>query len=260
MIQPSLLLISANVLGGCLLLTPSRQLSRVLAVGGGLALGVCGFTPLGTLLLHPLEDRFAFPNMDQVSQPAGIIVLGGALALGPTTEISEHSFVGFIALGSSGARATEGLALAIRFPDARLIFSGGSGDLTGNGVPEGDIAQVFYSRLGLPKSRLTIERRSKNTIENANFSKSLLDPKIGDRWILVTSASHMPRAVGVFRKAGFSIIPYPVDYHTKRVDSELTDSMLSPIANLSKLDIATKEWIGLLVYWLTGKTDELLPD
>ena len=94
--------------------------------------------------------------------------------------------------------------------------------------------------------------------ENGQFTKELLKPKPDQLWILVTSAYHMPRAVAVFRKAGFSIIAYPVDYHTNGDASDFTN--FSVIDNLSKVDTATKEWIGLMVYWLAGRTDELLPD
>lgn len=132
--------------------------------------------------------------------------------------------------------------------------------MMGREIPEGDIAQVFYSRLGLPDSRLTIERRSRNTIENALFTKELVRPKPGEHWILVTSAFHMPRAVAVFQKAGFSIVPYPVDYHAHGDASDVTDFRFSVTDNLSNVDIAAKEWVGLMVYRLTGKTDEFLPD
>ena len=112
-------------------------------------LGICAFSPAGSLLLRPLEDRFPFPDMDSIREPAGIIVLGGAFAIARSAEGSENSINGPIALGSGGERATEGLALAHRFPNAHLVFTGGSGNLMG-GVPECDLAQAFYSRLELP--------------------------------------------------------------------------------------------------------------
>ena len=66
----------------------------------------------------------------------------------------------------------------------------------------------------MPASRLTLEDRSRNTIENAVYSKALAQPKPGERWLLVTSALHMPRAMGAFRQAGFAVEAYPVDYQT----------------------------------------------
>lgn len=260
LVQPSFILVATTVVGTCLLLTPLRRLSRILSISGGVMLGICAFTPAGSLLLRPLEDRFPFPDIDSIPEPTGIIVLGGALAMGRSSAAPQDWDEQPIAFGASGERATESLALARRFPNARLIFTGGSGDLMGHEPPEGDVAQIFYSRLGLPDHRLVIERRSRNTFENALFTKELAQPKPAEQWILVTSASHMPRAVAVFRKAGFSIIPYPVDYHTGDDVSDFADFRFSVLDNLLMVDTAVKEWSGLMVYWLTGKTQELLPD
>ena len=102
-----------------------------------------------------------------------------------------------------------------------------------------------------------LETRSRNTEENAVFTKELVQPKPGERWLLVTSAQHMPRAIGCFRRAGFPVEAYPVDWHTRRA------LRLAPMETLSgglgRLDNAVHEWIGLVSYWLTGRTSELLP-
>jgi uncharacterized SAM-binding protein YcdF (DUF218 family) len=103
-----------------------------------------------------------------------------------------------------------------------------------------------------------MERRSRNTLENAEFTKALLAPKAGERWLLVTSAFHMPRSVGLFRKAGFAIEPYPVDW---RVGGRGDLFALNNIAldGLGRTDTAMREWMGLIAYRATGKIDELLP-
>jgi uncharacterized SAM-binding protein YcdF (DUF218 family) len=117
---------------------------------------------------------------------------------------------------------------------------------------------MIFESLGIDRSRLIIERTSRNTLENAEFSKALADPKPGERWLLVTSAFHMPRAVGLFRKAGFPVEPYPVDWRTGGTSSLLSFDTTAT-DGLSRTDIAVREWIGLIVYRLTGKTDDLLP-
>ena len=99
-----------------------------------------------------------------------------------------------------------------RYPNARVVFSGGSANLISNDAREADFAGAIFESLGIDKSRLIMERRSRNTQENAEFSKALVAPKDGERWLLVTSAFHMPRSVGLFRKAGFAVEPYPVDW------------------------------------------------
>ena len=103
-----------------------------------------------------------------------------------------------------------------------------------------------------------MERRSRNTLENAEFSKALVAPKAGERWLLVTSAFHMPRSVGLFRKAGFAVEPYPVDWRVGGRDDLLSFTNIA-LDGLGRTDAAMREWMGLIAYRATGKIDELLP-
>lgn len=105
-------------------------------------------------------------------------------------------------------------ALARRYPQARLVFTGGSGNLGGGSPSESEIVGRYADPMGLPRTRLILEDRSRNTRENAAFTADMVKPKPGERWLLVTSAWHMPRAIGCFRQAGFAVIAYPVDYRT----------------------------------------------
>ena len=154
---------------------------------------------------------------------------------------------------------TEAVALEYRFPKARLVFSGGSGDLLGIRKPEGNVAKEFFSELGVSADRVTIEGKSRNTQENAQFTRDLIKPRTGDRWVLVTSALHMPRAVAAFHKAGVEVIPYPVGYSTSGDWQDYLIHTLAPSAAMPLMDMAVREWIGIAVYWLFGKTTELLP-
>lgn len=101
-----------------------------------------------------------------------------------------------------------------------------------------------------------MERRSRNTYENAVFTKALVAPKPGERWLLVTSAYHMPRSVGLFRRAGFLVEPYPVDW---RIGERVFAFENVSADGLFRTDIAVREWLGLLAYRLSGRTGELLP-
>jgi uncharacterized SAM-binding protein YcdF (DUF218 family) len=103
-----------------------------------------------------------------------------------------------------------------------------------------------------------MERNSRNTYENAVFTKALAAPKPGERWLLVTSAYHMPRSVGLFRKAGFAVEPYPVDWRVGRGADIFAFTNIAG-DGLGRTDTAMREWIGLVAYRLTGKTSELLP-
>ena len=251
MLLPTNFLIGLGLLGLILLATRFASLGLKLVIASIALLAICGFSPLGNLLLHPLESRF--PPWDAAQgAPDGIVVLGGSI----DADVSvAHGLAAFTA---AAGRVVEAAALAHRYPNARIIFSGGSANLISADAREADYAAAIFESLGVSRERLTMERRSRNTQENAEFSKALAAPKSGERWLLVTSAYHMPRSVGLFRKAGFAVEPYPVDWRTRKRADILT---FSPVASegLERMDIGIREWIGLAAYWATGKIDDLLP-
>ena len=116
----------------------------------------------------------------------------------------------------------------------------------------------LFEALGIAPDRITAEEQSRNTIENAVFSRLIAQPKPGERWLLVTSAFHMPRAIAAFRAAGFPVEAYPVDWRT-RGPIDATRLFSSVAVGLAQTDLAMHEWVGLLAYRLTGKTTELFP-
>jgi uncharacterized SAM-binding protein YcdF (DUF218 family) len=124
--------------------------------------------------------------------------------------------------------------------------------------PESQFALGLLESFGIARNRIVAEDKSRNTVENALFSKAIAQPKPGDRWLLVTSAYHMPRSVGVFRKAGFPVEPYPVDWRV-RGTSDIWAPFQTVSDGLRRTDTAVREWIGLVVYWLTGRSSELFP-
>jgi uncharacterized SAM-binding protein YcdF (DUF218 family) len=238
----------------CALLAFTRfaRPARWLALGAALGLLFAAMSPLPYWLMRPLEDRFpARPSIDRVD---GIIVLGGAIG----TARGQTS------LNGAGARMTDSLALALAHPHARLLFSGGDGSLLqttedGEAPTEAEAARRFYTALGLQADRLLLEDRSRNTRENAVFSRELAQPKPGERWLLVTSAWHMPRAVAVFRRAGFEVTPWPVDFTTSGTDRDWLRLNRGFSHGLGLTDLAVKEWVGLVAYRLAGYTDAVLP-
>jgi uncharacterized SAM-binding protein YcdF (DUF218 family) len=201
-----------------------------LAVIGAFALAIGGFTRVGYWLTLPLENRF--PQWEAGSQRIvdGIIVLGGEV----------------------GERITMLAELSRDFPQARLAYSGPSGDRAAE-----DLLKKFV-RLGGDRERVTMEMRSRNTFENALYSKELIKPDSNARWLLVTAALHMPRAIGCFRRVGFKVEGYPIQYTTGN-RSRLQIAFVLGAHALDRLDAAMKEWIGLVVYRLTDKTNQLFP-
>lgn len=207
--------------------------------------------PLGRAGIQNLEDRFPQP----ASLPEridGIIVLGGVVSQYTTRARGQ------VSVGGSVERITEAVALSRRFPKAKFVYSGGSGYLFKQDVKEADVLGPFLDLLGIDRQRMIVENQSRNTHENAAFTKAMLKPGPAANWILVTSAFHMPRAVGSFRQAGWaSITPYPVDYITAGDNTwELGFSLQSGLSGLNTL---MHEWLGLVFYRLGGYTDALYP-
>jgi uncharacterized SAM-binding protein YcdF (DUF218 family) len=252
--QPSSLMVLCIVAGLWLMgRRPERPAGRRLAWAGVLALVIGGLSPLGNLLVHPLEQRFAsVPAPAPGARVDGIILLGGF----------EDGWVsagrGGLGLNESAERVTEGMRLALRHPEAKVVFTGGVGGLLAQGTEATGPVADFLTEAGISKDRLILEGRSRNTYENALFTRDLVAPQPGARWYLVTSAYHMPRAMGIFRKAGFDVIAYPVDYRTRGSEDSLRFFERFP-QGLMRVDLATNEWLGLLAYRLLGRIDTLFP-
>jgi uncharacterized SAM-binding protein YcdF (DUF218 family) len=251
MLLPTNFMIGLGLIGVMLVATRWRRLGRRLMIVSLALLAICAWSPLGKLLLYPLETRF--PAWDaSKGAPDGIIVLGGPI----DADLSVAH--GTAVLSAAGDRIVATAALAHRYPRTRVLYTGGSANLLSNDAKEADFAADLFENLGIARSRLVMERSSRNTLENAEFSKALVNPKSGERWLVVTSASHMPRAVGLFRMAGFAVEAYPVDWKLGR-GAELFTFFNLAGDGLSRTDTAVREWMGLFAYWAAGKTDGWLP-
>lgn len=220
--------------------------------GGALLLIIIlGLFPVGPALMSWLEHRYERPA-ELPDRIDGIIVLGG------TVESALSVSLGHIALNGTSERLLCFTDLAKKYPRARKIFTGGSGDILNPEAREADIVQEYFTISGIPASDILYEKDSRNTYENAIFSKDLANPRDGQNWVLVTSAFHMPRSVGIFHQAAWHVIPYPCDFKT---DSSLKTLLQPPDAanNYSLLHLAVREIVGLVVYKLTGKSAFVLP-
>lgn len=228
-----------------------RRSGLVFSACGFLILAVGAWTSTGALLLHPLEDHFERPD-PAPETVAGIIVLGGGF------EGSVNLARGGYELNASGDRFVEAAILARRYPTARIVVTGGTGTLILDGEGDGDTAPRLLTALGVDPERLILEGRSRNTHENAAFTRELVQPRQGETWLLVTSAFHMPRSVGLFRKAGFDVLPWPADYRTAGTETLglAQDNVTDSLQNLS---LAIREWVGLIAYRVTGRLDRLFP-
>ena len=240
---PSNIMVSLGLAGIALLTIGYARAGRWMLVASIVLIAAVGVLPIGSGLALPLEARF--PPWDATrGPPTGIVVVGGGVI---KSEISAER--GQVAVGRSVERIIAAIELARRYPGAHVVFAGGG---------EGDFVVRLLEKLGVPGDRVIVERKSRNTAENAAFAKQLVMPKAGERWLLVTSAMHMPRAVGVFRKAGFTVDAYPVDYLTSGA-KDLWTASDTLMGGIGITDLVVHEWIGLLVYWITGRISEPFP-
>jgi uncharacterized SAM-binding protein YcdF (DUF218 family) len=256
LLQPSTLIALLIGYGAILIWTGWARWGRRFVTAGAILLLIAGLSPLGNALILPLENRFPRANLDDPPPPTGFILLGGA----------EDRLVGTArhapTLNEAGERLVEAAILAGRFPEAKIAFSGGDAGILYKSDSEASWAAELLTALGVPRERLILEANARDTYENAAFLKEELnrqgDLAPGKRWLLITSAYHMPRAMGAFRKAGFDVEPWPVDYRTRGA-ADLTRPFDKVSEGLRRVDVAAREWVGLLAYWLRGRSDALFP-
>ncbi|TWB46559.1 uncharacterized SAM-binding protein YcdF (DUF218 family) [Nitrospirillum viridazoti] len=220
------------------------------ARAAALGLAIIAVLPVGAWSMRTLEQRFPAP----AGLPAhvdGIIVLGGSVDQVATAETGQPE------VNAAAERLMVIPDLARRYPDARIIFSGGSGELRDPDEKEAPVARAALEEIGMDIGRVTFEGESRNTWENALFSRDLMHPQPGQTWLLVTSAFHMPRSVGIFRHVGWPVVAYPVDIRAPRTLLYRPDFDL--LRGLELLSQSVHEYIGLVAYRLLGRTDSLFP-
>lgn len=204
-----------------------------------------GVFPFGRDMLVVLETRYP-PLAALPAHVDGIILLGGAIE----TTLPRPGFLPQI--NDHADRIVEFVRLARAFPQARLVFTGGSGDVVQSGPKEADLLPPLLNLMGLPPDRVIYENKSRNTHENAVFSKELVRPQAGEVWILVTSAFHMPRSVAIFESVGWAVLPAPADFKTEGT-LRILPTRLDVAGNMSDFSTALREIIGLIVYAASGK-------
>lgn len=244
-VQPLGLLLLLVLCASALSWTRWWALGRRLVTAAAVLAVVFGILPTGTLMLRPLESRF--PPPAALARVDGIIVLGGSI--NPQDSVASRQ----PALTDGAERLTQAAVLAREYPHALVVFTGGSGLLFDQTSKEAPVAAALLRDLGVEPGRIILEDLSRDTFENAVLTRDLVQPQEGEHWLLITSAFHMPRAIGVFAAAGWQVIPYPVDYRA------VAPTGLGLGGPLEAARLALHEWLGLVVYWLTGRTNELFP-
>ena len=248
--QPISLCALLGLIGGVLVICRRMRLGLAVSGAGLLVLVVSAFTTAGFIMIGPLENRIGRP----VAMPetvTTIIMLGGATVGRVSTARGTSE------LNDAGDRVVETLWLAQRYPAARVVLSGGASSMAGEIESEAAIVARLLQRLGVAPERLVLEGQSRNTAENADLTRDMLGA-IDGPVVLVTSAFHMPRSVGLFEKAGLTVVPWPVDYRSAGNEQFGIDTV-NPVLNLTTTSVALREWIGLLAYAATGRIDSIWP-
>lgn len=246
-LAPDRFIVWMLIIGSVLLARSRAKWGRRFVVAATALLIVVSVLPVERWLLGPLERRFVVPDLSEL-QVDGIIVLAGASNVFSTLHWSQP------ALSESAERLTEGIGLALRHPEATLVFSDGAWDSTGESIGAVTARQLLET-LSADSLRVAYEERSRSTWENALFTKELVNPSRGERWVLVTSAFHMPRSFGAFQAVGWDVIAYPVDFRT----GPGTSVTFQPARSLLELSMGMREWIALVVYRVRGRTLRILP-
>ena len=243
LIKPESLLLIAFSAGFLLLWLGKMVIAKRILGGVLVAVLMIGFFPLGEWLLYPLESRY--PHNVEPEQVDGIVALSGALDP-MRTKIWDQ-----VVAGGAAERNFAFVRLANKYPDARLVYTGGASSMIYQQYKAADVAKRLYAELGTDIGRILFERESRNTVESAVNVKRLVNPQSGEQWLLLTTSWHMPRSVGVFCKVGWDVIPYPVDFQTMPGHQLRADWNFG--GHLRDLNTAVKEWVGLFAYSLFGK-------
>lgn len=205
--------------------------------------------PLSSWLFGPLETRFPKPEFPAEEEIGGVVVLGGAEYIGRSDS------QGSLQLNEMGERILEMNRLLHLYPNSQFIYTSGSGSALKQGKKGADYVKDYFAGIDM-NDRIDYERESRNTFENALYSKKIM--KNTDKpWLLVTSAFHMPRSVGIFSKQGIPVIPYPVDYWS--TPAKIDSLYIGFADNFVSINMAAREWTGLTAYWLAGKTSSWFP-
>ena len=210
---------------------------------------ITGVMPTGKYLIYTLEKEFH----DKIILPDkidGILILSGASNPELTEEFNQ------INLSGSVERLTESIQLINQYPLAKIIFSGGSGTLKKFSLTQGEVVKMLFNNFDIDTSKIIFELNARNTYENILLSKKIANPMPSENWLLVTSAFHMSRAMNVAETLEWTFIPFAVDFKVSKNFFWLPS--LNFFENMNTFQFSSHEWIGLLAYYLMGRSNKII--
>ena len=227
----------------------SRRLSLIIYLINFIFIALISFLPIGSYLTYIIEKEF-HTNTKIPERVDGILILGGA-----TNPLLFKEF-DQISLNGSAERLVESVMIIRKFEKAKVIFSGGSGIVNRSDIGHSQVAKLFYKKMGVDINKIFFEDKSRNTHENIIYSKKIAKPKKNENWLLITSAFHMKRALLIAEKNNWKFIPYAVDFKNIK-EFKLTPN-LNLLSNLNSFQSGLHEWLGLVSYYLMGRTEKFL--
>ena len=225
-----------------------RRLSLIIFLINFVFIALISFLPIGSYLIYNIEKEY-HSYIKPPDQVDGILILGGA------TNPQLYNEYDQISLNSSSERLVESVFIIKKFDKAKVIFSGGSGILNRPDFDHAQVAKSFYKKIGIEIDKIIFEDNSRNTYENITYSKKIANPKINENWLLITSASHMKRALLIAEKNNWKLIPYAVDF--KNIKNFKLIPNLKLLKNLNLFQQGLHEWLGLVSYYLMGRTNKI---
>lgn len=204
--------------------------------------------PTGPYLVYFLEKDFHKTNY-YPEKLDGILILSGATNPFLTKEYDQ------INLGEGAERLIESYFLIKKFPNVKIIFSGGAAYLGYPEITDSSAAKKFYKDMGLDISKIYFENKSRNTFENLFLSKNYAQPKKNENWLLISSAFHLRRALNVGDELDWKLIPYPTDFRQSK--KFIFKFSFDFFYNLSQSNLALHEWLGIFYYYLSNKTSKI---
>lgn len=243
--QPLAWILGLLVVGLLLRQHRPRVAHRLVGVATALLL-LTGWEPLPDFFIRHLEGQYAeVPPQADLRSYVGVVVLGGATEKGRTQQAHLQPL-----FNDAAERMTAPVIMLRHNPHLRLLYTGGEGALLGSGPPEAERSRIFFTSMGLSGPQVQYESGSRTTYENAVLTARMPGVDITQRWLLVTSAWHMPRSMATFVKAGWNVTAYPVDFRTG-TSTTWTDYSLAGGAN--RWDLVLHELLGWLAYRLSGR-------
>ena len=225
-----------------------KRVSLIIFLINFIFIALISFIPIGSFLIYKIEKQY-HSNIKIPERVDGILILGGATN---PLHFKEYEQV---SLNDSAERLVESVPIIKKFEKAKVIFSGGSGIVNRPDLGHSQVAKSFYKKMGMEINKIIFEDSSRNTYENIIYSKKIANPKINENWLLITSASHMKRALLIADKNNWKLIPYAVDF--KNIKNFKLIPNLNLLTNLNLFQQGSHEWLGLVSYYLMGRTDKV---